>query len=441
MELENKTTDIIKIWDSYISNKTIVDTKGVEIEDIDGKRKKAIIEVQDILSKFLSGENNIFEFKSALDSYNKKNNLWGFTATKGQMFFNQLVKGNEENIDEVTSILQDLITEPKNLDDALGRIESLELFVQKDFDNAADKRKVANPKSISYFLSYFWQIYDNQKWPIAYSSLINSFTELELWEEKSSQKENYLTFFKLNDDIKQLVNKQKSLKISNWDLEHAFWAYSGNPNKPSKPPVKKEIKDETFDEIIINPSIDLNDYIIPKVTRLIEIGEQTEGSGTAKGVEFERLVAEVFKQLDFEVEVLGQGKGRNPDAIIRYRKENTAFIVDAKAYSKGYSLGLDDRAIREYINYYCPQLINNGYKKIGFIIVSNEFKSNFDSFINEMTWNTDIKRFFLMSSEALLYLLAYKTKDKLSLDVIIDKLIGFGNIIRKSEIIQEFDDI
>ncbi|AQY23072.1 hypothetical protein AB406_2134 [Riemerella anatipestifer] len=33
--------------------------------------------------------------------------------------------------------------------------------------------------------------------------------------------------------------------------------------------------------------------------------------------------------------------------------------------------GIDDRAIKEYINYYCPKLNNDGYKKVGFIIVSN----------------------------------------------------------------------
>ena len=54
-------------------------------------------------------------------------------------------------------------------------------------------------------------------------------------------------------------------------------------------------------------------------------------------------------------------------------------------------------------------------KKIGFIIVSNSFKSNFDNFINEVTWTTDIKRFILLTSEALLYLLAYKTKDQFNI--------------------------
>ena len=139
------------------------------------------------------------------------------------------------------------------------------------------------------------------------------------------------------------------------------------------------------------------EYLIPKVARLVELGESSKKSFQNKGTDYEKLVAAIFRFLDFEVETLGQGRGRNPDAILRLRDQNTAFIVDAKAYSNGYSLGVDDRAIKEYINYYCPKLQKEGYKKVGFIIVSNSFKSNFDTFINEITWNTDIKRFILLT--------------------------------------------
>ncbi|MBN8641125.1 MAG: restriction endonuclease [Flavobacteriales bacterium] len=180
---------------------------------------------------------------------------------------------------------------------------------------------------------------------------------------------------------------------------------------------------------------------MPKVAKLVELGSETDKSASSKGSAYEKLVAEIFKQLDFEVESLGQGSGRNPDAILRHREENTAFLVDAKAYSNGYSLGIDDRAIKEYINHYCPKLQKEGYKKIGFIIVSNSFKSNFDSFINEITWNTDIKRFILLSSEALLYLLAFKTKDRIPPATIIETLVSLGNPIEAKNIIEEFDDV
>jgi hypothetical protein len=92
-------------------------------------------------------------------------------------------------------------------------------------------------------------------------------------------------------------------------------------------------------------------------------------------------------------------------------------------------------------NHYYPKLQKEGYKKIGFIIVSNSFKSNYNSFINEITGNTDIKRFILLTSEALLYLFAYKMKDRPNLSNMIDSLIGFGNPITPDKEIDEFEDV
>ena len=446
MITSSKINKIKAIWDNYISSdQAILDTKGNELPNIDQSRTEAIMQLKQFIKSFSTGEIDVYEFKTTVDSFNKRNNLWGFTATKGQMFFNQLVKSSEQNIDQVSTLINSSISEPKNLIDALSKIEKLEQHCLNIFNKAKDKRKVPNPGSVGYFLSYFWQVHNASKWPIMYTSLTTSFEELDIWKITSTQKEAYEYFFKLNEEIKSILSDHSKRSISNWDAEHAFWKFKGNPNKPVKPSKKK--KQETITDVIENSSLNisasfnLTDYLIPKVAKLIDLGAETEKTASAKGSAYEKLVAEIFKLLDFEVDVLGQGSGRNPDAIIKLREENTAFIVDAKAYTNGYSLGIDDRAITEYINHHCPKLQKEGYKKIGFIIVSNSFKSNFDSFINEITWNTDIKRFILLSSEALLYLLAYKTKDRLNLSTMIDSLIGFGNPVTAQNIIEEFDDI
>jgi len=444
----DKIKQIHIIWDDYIkTNRTVLDAKGNVLVNIDDARRLAIVELKKFIEDFQIGNSNIYEFKTNVDSYNKRNNLWGFTATKGQMFFNQLVKNNEANIEGLTKLLKQSIFIPKSLDEALVKIGNLEKHCGTIFNNAKDKRKVPNPGSVSYFLSYFWQIQDESKYPILYTSLINAYIELGLWKETENQVEAYRYFYALNEEIKDVLKAYTGKEKSNWDAEHAFWNFKGNPNKPISTPTKKENKPivevelEKEKIIAVNASFELSDYLIPKVAKLIELGSETDKSASSKGSAYEKLVSEIFKQLDFEVETLGQGSGRNPDAILRHREENTAFLVDAKAYSNGYSLGIDDRAIKEYINHYCPKLQKEGYKKIGFIIVSNSFKSNFDSFINEITWNTDIKRFILLSSEALLYLLAFKTKDRIPPATIIETLVSLGNPIEAKNIIEEFDDV
>lgn len=432
---------IVEIWDNYVkANKTVLDTKGRVISDIDERRLAAIVDIKQLISKFSVGYINLAEFKTALDGYNKRNNLWGFSATKGQMFFNQLTKTNEQSPKELAGLISTSIREPSNLDDALAKIERFERFVGDIFSKAKDKRTVPNPGSVGYFLSYFWQIHDNRKWPLLYTSLTRAFTDLEIWQEHPNQKETYRAFYELNAEIKSLLEVHTKHEITNWDAEHAFWHFSGKSLSTSDKHFRRKIangKDE-HRPLDIKANFDLTEYLIPKVAKLVELGNETERS---KASQYEKLVAEIFHLLDFDVKPLGQGSGRNPDAILRFREENTAFLVDAKAYREGYSMGVDDRAIKEYIAHHCPQLQKEGYKKIGFIIVSNSFKSNLEGFINEITWNTDIKRFILLTSEALLYLLAYKTKDKHDLATIIERLVSMGNLVDAANVIEKFDDI
>ncbi|MEH0018288.1 MAG: restriction endonuclease FokI C-terminal domain-containing protein [Desulfobacter sp.] len=441
---KNKIAKIEQIWNDYIeSDQLVLDTKGNELSNIDELRLEAIESLLELIFQFKNKKLSVGEFKTSIDSFNKRNNLWGFTAIKGQFFFNQLTKNlDDSGIKNIQKILIETITEPKDIKDALRKIGVLEQYCQTLYNKAKDKRLVPNPKSVCYFLSYFWQVANYEKWAIYYTASIQTLDQIGLWEEKNNQRDNYEQFQNLNEEVKKIIEEYSKREISNWDVEHAFWHFRGNPNKKTDRKTKPIIIEKEKNKIFIaSASFDLSDYIIPRVSKLAALGNSLDKSASRKGYEFEKIVAEVFELLDFEVEFLGQGTGRNPDAIIKYRKENTAFLVDAKAYNSGYSLGTDDRAIREYINHYCPKLQKNGYKKIGFIIVSNEFKTNFDNFINEITWDTDIKRFILLTSEALLYLLAFKTKNKLSLGNLIESLIGFGNPVTADNIIDEFDDV
>ena len=95
---------IIEIWDNYVKTNTPdVNLKGEILDDIDKRRLVAIEEIKVMISDFFSGVINIHEFKTDLDSYNKQNNLWGFTAAKGQMFFNQLVRTSDQQIEKLTT--------------------------------------------------------------------------------------------------------------------------------------------------------------------------------------------------------------------------------------------------------------------------------------------------------------------------------------------------
>lgn len=448
---QNLKTQITSIWDKYITdNRKVLDTKGNDLEDIDSKRVEAIEALKIIVQDFIASTIDLAEFKTKIDSYNKQKNLWGFTSIKGQMFFNLLFKTSEteEQTQKLTKLLIQCVAEPKDLSDALNKIEILDRYVSAIFNKVSDKRKAPNPGSVCYFLSYFWQIHNSQLWPVMFSSMIVSFTDIGIWQDSKSQKEAYELFFKLNEEIKQILSAHTGKNITNWDAEHSFWNFrtvkGSSPQKETIPNEQKQIDSskEVTISALAEASFDIYDYVPRVVANLIELGRETEVSGSVKGSKYEKVVCEVFRQLGFAVQQLGQGSGREPDLIAIYKEENVAFIVDAKAYANGYMMGAaDERAIKEYINHYCPKLKKEGIQRIGFIIVSNSFKSKFEDYINDITWKTDIKRFVLLTSDAILHLLAYRIKDQKSLSEIVDAIISLGTNITSQDIIQQFDDI
>jgi len=153
---EDTRQEITRIWNTYIeANKQVLDTKGRVINDIDVQRATAIEEIKEMMNALFSSKVNISEFKTSLDGYNKRNNLWGFTAAKGQMFFNQLVKANEQNLPKLLALFRNTLVEPRNLKEAIEKLDEFEKFVRTTFAIAVDKRKAPNPVPLAIFSLIF----------------------------------------------------------------------------------------------------------------------------------------------------------------------------------------------------------------------------------------------------------------------------------------------
>lgn len=456
---------VIDIWVNHITtNQFVVDVEGYTSNNIDDSRLEAMQVIKVIIRDFINDDINLNEFKAALDVFNRHNNLWNFSAKMGQMYFNLLLKTNEDNIVKLSDLLKNVISEPKDLKDALKKIEELEKFTNHIFLNAEDKRRVPYPGSVGYFLSYFWQVHNHNKWPIIYSSLINGFREIGVWNDQITQKASYNYFYTINEELKVILSENSNKEISNWDIEHAFWNFKF-PKNPYTSAVEEssEIQADTKTgqlaaaaEAAINMNagtatafikeetstthaevdFDISDYIIPKVAKLFRIKEGTEETHL-----YEPLVAETFRQMEFDVSILQQGPRRNPYAALKFREENTAFLVDVKISSVDYFTTTDDRALKESIKDNSIALKKEGYKNIGFIIVCHSFDENYDAFINYISWHTEIRKFLLITTDALLHLLAYKTRDKVKLESVVETMANFGNVVTSAHIIRTFEKV
>lgn len=450
-ELSIKQKDeLVKFWKSYEkSGFKVQDLKGNEFtsDEFSKLRNNAITEIQKMIKRYLSGQDELKIFKSTLDSYNKRYNYWGFAAMKGQMFFNQLwnaCDGEHKMLDEK---LKEVIDQPKNLNNALEKIDSLEQLVIKLSNKVDDRRKAPKVGSVAYFLSYFWQIEDSDQFPIFYTSLQDSLYDLDLWPEFENQSKAYAYFFNIMNEIKHFLESQTKSNLHHWDVEHCFWKdrTDSGTKSPAQPLKENETQLVRKEFLILKPFVEkstnaIYEYIPPIVSDLIEAGAMKGDTRAIKGVTYEKKIATMFRMLDFEVDKLGQGKGREPDGIITYRQENIAFIYDAKVRENGYSIGVDDRAIKEYIEEYHTQLDKKGYKKIGFLIISSEFNGNPKETIDELTIETPIKRIALVKSEALLHLLSHKLSSGISTSEIAKFLLQNG-ILAGVDVDEAFADV
>ena len=79
--------------------------------------------------------------------------------------------------------------------------------------------------------------------------------------------------------------------------------------------------------------------------------------------------------LGFDTKLLGQGQGRVPDGLALSLDDSYAILWDAKVRSEGYSMGTDDRAIKEYITTQSRELKRRrGLRNIYYFVISATFR-------------------------------------------------------------------
>jgi hypothetical protein len=83
-----------------------------------------------LISGYLKGEVALSDFKSKVDSINKRHNLWGFKGIKGQMFFNMVV--NVADVpEECDQELKAVLTVPSSEQIAASRLKTFSSYVRR----------------------------------------------------------------------------------------------------------------------------------------------------------------------------------------------------------------------------------------------------------------------------------------------------------------------
>lgn len=426
---ETQTARAIKAMEAYLSatpDKNTKKTPEQEGAELDQRRRALIADrLMPVLIKFFDGSMSLTEFKPEIDRINKQNELWGFKGIKGQMFFNLIYNACLDE-SELTSELKSAMACPADESATKSRIRNFASYVRRIGDDhvAAGNSKASRPKpsSIPFFLSYFWQVQEPDKWPVFYTNSVQVLSDLNLYQQGDDLAEAYVTYYRLHFELRDVFSKRAGRPFTLYDVEHVWWQVGQERQAaqqiatiPSVQPEATSIKPAP----ILDPH-QLPDSYVPPIVSIIprlafndgSLEAAAKASGTSVPRALEKSVHAAFTILGFETQLLGQGQGRIQDGLSVANDYSYAILWDSKARQNGYSMGTDDRTIREYITTQSREIKRRRHlRNLYYVLVSSGFKDEFDDLIRGLKMETEISEVVLVEAEALVVMVDAKLRD------------------------------
>ena len=431
----------------------------VEVEAKLDRDRIELIEkaLRPLLTKYLERSISTGDFKRQIDGINKQNRLWGFSGTKGQMFFNLLVNAVDElqSTPELDDQLRLSIKQPANNEGANTILKNFKNYVvragQQFIEAGGDPRSKPSPNSIPFFLSYFWQIQEPDMWPVYYTSAVQMIEGMNLLRATGDIGEDYLAYKRLHEELAVLFSKEFTRKFGLYDVEHVFWFKSGRllgETAPAQTAAASPVKAGQIAKQTNKPaeSLLLESYVPPIVATIprlasndSDLQEIAKQSGTTLERSLEKSINAALTMLGYETHLLGQGMGRVPDGDAIAVNESYAWLWDAKARSDGYKMGTDDRTIREYIDTQSRNLKRRGIRNIYYIIFSSNFVDEFDDLVRSLKMDTHINEVCFVEALALVELVNQKLRAPLAVGLGSDgiqRLFSSSGIITAGDVLE-----
>ena len=233
--------------------------------ELDKNRTGIINDIRSNLTDFLDGKKILEAFKTENDSLNKRKNYWGFKGYSGQMFFNILYNAADLNhkLNELYKHLKKVLDIRSDVRDRDKRINDFADFLRSfGEDYISNKKYTPNPRYLLYFVSYFWQILDPEKYPVYYiDSMIKSMVTLKLIDLSILTSTNYSKSYRIFEELnKELVLFYSGIvndrKVNLWFIEHVLYNYQASQNEEQIEEPEKGVDEEVqFADSQIIPSL------------------------------------------------------------------------------------------------------------------------------------------------------------------------------------------
>ena len=420
----------IEVMQEYLHAPPLADGKSLVERSSDGDRERVELidgQLKPLVEAYLANRVPLDEFKSKIDGINKRHERWGFKGIKGQMFFNMVVNVANDAA-ECDQEIKAAIVAPTTEYMARSRIRTFSSYVRRIGDahveSGGTKHGRPKPGSIPFFMSYFWQIQDRRTWPVYYTNSVNTMIDLNLWQPTDDLAEDYITYKHLHEELAAAFTKASGRTFDLYGVEHVFWFKGWNPYDGAKTPSHENLpQTERPSLVTVEEPLELlrlpDSYVPPIVSVLPRIARNEAGfdalakaSGTSLPKAFEKGIHAAFTILGYDTKLLGQGMGRVPDGLAVEPDSSYAILWDAKVRENGYSMGTDDRAIREYVHTQSRDLKRRrSLRNIYYLVVSSGFLDDFDDVIRSMKMETNVNEVCLLEATALVAMVDAKLRN------------------------------
>jgi hypothetical protein len=413
---ERQREKCLKLLENYQDEEQRSKPGGMTFDEWYEKRLEVGSDIDGLVKDYLSGDIELQDFRREIDSMNKTHNLWGFNAWKGQFYFNMIMKFSGRFEIDVDMLFKNAISEPRDDQEAISKMHTFYDEVEKVASTFDDRRKGPNPRSTPYLLTYFWQIQNPDKWPIQYPSSEQAYNMLSLWSKTGNEIEDAQRFLEVTREIHSLYDEASQgsaplrlvgFVIYDYFLKQQESISEGEPASAvtatgESPESKGDSAQIGLPKSYIPPIVS----VLPQLARMEPgIQEVCEAEGQTLPQVFEQRVATTFRLLGFEIEVLGQGRGRVADVIAKSMQHHYALILDAKARTDEYTIGTESRKFIEYIRNEVPRLKREGMDKVYFGVVSGRFPERRDPAIREIKLHTGVHGVVMFRADDLLLIL------------------------------------
>jgi hypothetical protein len=448
----------IEVMRAYLAAPPVSEGRSpVEIESELDRNRAELIDTQlnPLVRSYLTGETPLSDFKSRVDSINKQHQYWGFKGIKGQMFFNMVVNVAHD-LAECDQELKAAIAIPANEDMARSRIRTFASYVRRigDAHVEAGGTKYGRPKggSIPFFLSYFWQLQDRHTWPVFYTNSVNTMIDLNLFRLTDDLADDYVHFKHIHEQLEQVFTEASGRSFGLYEVEHVFWFRGGNeydaplaianeengqhqgrtPPAPIESALTTRLPDSFLPPIVaILPQIARNEPGLDALAR---------ASGTSLSRAFEKSIDAAFTIIGYDEKLMGQGTGRVPDGLALDVEDSYALLWDGKMREVAYSMGTDDRAIREYITTQCRNLKRrHSLRNVYYIVISSGFVDDCDDVIRSIKMETEVSEVCLLEAAALVAIVDAKLRSPLQVPLGpdgIQRLFSSSGIITVEDVMR-----